>query len=173
MRSNRSPAVFRTAILENGLDVPGVGHAGGEDQARVAILRVLDNLPAGRLDQFVLIHEILDLAGDELSATLVKPGGVDLLQTRLGDKRAEIALRDQFLHPHLVADGVQKVFGVADHARFEPVGRSGQADQPNVRVDHLGIGQELPIRALPVIRALPEMTAWPVTAATGFDAQQA
>ena len=54
------------------LDVPGVLDAGGEDQHGVPIPGVFDDFAAGRLDQFVLVHHLLDLVGDELAGADVQ-----------------------------------------------------------------------------------------------------
>ena len=42
---------------------PGLAHAGGEDQDRLAVLGALDDLAAGRYNQIVVVHEVLDLTG--------------------------------------------------------------------------------------------------------------
>ena len=93
---------------------------------------MLDDLPAGRPDQRVVVHQRLDLAGDELAAADVQARRVHLAPPGLGLQRAQVALDDQLADAHLVADVVEQVLRPADHARGHAVRRGRQADQPHV-----------------------------------------
>ena len=130
-------------LAKHALDMHGVLHTGGEDQDRVPVPRMLDDLGAGRTHQRVVVHQGLDLARDELTAPDVQPRGVGLAPTGLGLEAAQEALHDQLAHAHLVADVVEKVLRPADHAGGHAVGRGRQANQPHVGVHGAGLGQDL------------------------------
>ena len=66
-------------------DVPAMLDAGREYQDRLPIGGVADDLAAGRLDQAVLVHEVLDLVGDVLAFAHVQPTGVGLGDTVFRD----------------------------------------------------------------------------------------
>ena len=146
------PAFDAVSLLENVLDMLGVFDARREDQHRLAILRVGDDLLAGRFDELVLVHQLFELVGHELAGADVQLFRVGLLSAGLGHQRAEISVADEFPHADLEADGVEDVLRPADHARFQAEWRGRKTDGSHPRIDHLGIGQELPIHPFAVRR---------------------
>ena len=118
----------------------------------LAILRVFDDLRTGRLDQLVLVHHLFELVGNELAGADVQLLGVGFFAAGLGDQGAKVAVADQLSDADFEADGVEDVVRPADHARFQAKGCRRQPDASQPRVHDLGIGQELPIHALPLGR---------------------
>ena len=78
--------------------------ARGEDQHRVPIARVLDDLAAGRLDQLVLVHHLFEFVRHELAGADVQLRRVGLFAAGLGHQGAEVAVADQLegLRPHFL-----------------------------------------------------------------------
>ena len=78
----------------------------------------------------------LQLAGDELAAAAADARHVELGLGRLADQRAEVAVVDQLPHRDLVGDvGEERALALVQHAAVEPVGRGGEADHLQLRVD--------------------------------------
>ena len=118
---------------------------GSRVAGRPAVVGVRRNLRARALNETLLVHEVLDLAGDELAGADVQVVGADLLQARLGLERRQESLHDELADTDLVADVVEDVLGGADRAGLHAVRRGGQPDDADVRIDHLGVGDELPV----------------------------
>lgn len=103
-------------FLQHPHDVLAVLDPRRKDQDRPAVTRLLDDLGAGGTHQGVLVHQVLDLASDILTAAHVQAAGVDPRLARLADQRTEIALDDQLSYSDLVADRVEEVVRAADQS---------------------------------------------------------
>ena len=73
--------------------------ARGENQARLAIRGLLDDLLAGRFDEAILVHHRLEFLGHELATTNMQCLDVGLLSAGLRDQRAEKPVADQLPTP--------------------------------------------------------------------------
>ncbi len=65
-------------LAKHRLDVPPVLDARREDQRRGPIARLPGDLGARALDEHVVIHQVLGLAGDELTSPHMQTAGVCL-----------------------------------------------------------------------------------------------
>ena len=139
---------FMAHLVKDSLNVQGVLYTGREDQHRMAVPGVLDDLAACRSHERVLVHEGLDFAGDILAAAHVQARGVDLAPARLGLQRTKISLDDQLANADFVADAVEQVVRPANHAGGHAVRGGSQADQPYVGIDFLRVGQECAVHPL-------------------------
>ena len=74
--------------------------------------------------------------------------GVGLRLAGLGDQRAQETVADQLPDADLVADVVQESVRRADRARLQAERRGREPDDPQRRVDHLGVRQELAVHPL-------------------------
>ena len=131
-------------------DMLGVLDAGGEDEAGLAVAGLIDDFGAGGAHENIIIHEVLDLIGDELAAADMQSGGIGLGLAGLADQRRQEAVADEFLDPNLVTDVVEDVLGGADRPILEPERRRREADHAQVRVHHPRLAQECLVHALAV-----------------------
>ena len=85
---------------------------------------------------------------------LPTPAGVELCLGPLRHHLAEVALRDHLGDARLVGDvGEQRAVALVQHAAVEPVGRRGEADHLEMRVDRSEIAQEAAVHGVRCPRA--------------------
>ena len=139
----------KATALDRVADVLGVADAGAEHQPRAAVGTVADDLVDGGLGHRLDVDRRLELAGDELAAAAADAAGVQLRLGPLRHDLAEVALGDHLGDAGLVGDiGEQRAVALVQHAAVEPVGRRGEADHLEVRVDRREIAQEAAVHGV-------------------------
>ena len=122
---------------------------GAEHQPRAAVGAVPDDLVDGGFGHRLDVDRRLELAGDELAAAAADAARVQLRRGPLRHHLAEVALRDHLGDARLVGDvGEQRAVALVQHAAVEPVGRRGEADHLEVRVDRREIAQEAAVHGV-------------------------
>ena len=122
--------------LDRITDMLGVIHAGAEHEPGTPVLAIRDDLVDRRLGDRILVDCGLELTGDELAAAAGNTRDVELGRGLLAGKGREVALIDQLAHRDLERDVVEQgIRADMQHAAVETVGRGGQADDLELRVD--------------------------------------
>ena len=137
-------------MLPDGVaDVPGMGHAGAEQQPGATALAMPDDLGDGGAGDLAAVHRRLQVPGDELAAPGADAGDVELGFGPFRDDGAEVALLDHVEHRHVVGDvGEQPVLALVQQAAVEAVGRGGEThDLEQAGVDLVQLRQEGAVHA--------------------------
>ena len=127
-------------------------HRRAEDEAGLAVFRLLHDLAACRGDEAVFAHRLLHVLRHELAGA-----DVQVVEVGVGDARLRRDLRqpsrvDQVLDVRLVAHLVEEVFGAADESALRPERRGRPSDHADVRVLRLGGVEERLVASLAVRR---------------------
>ena len=150
--ADHDPAFLRGISFDPRFDVLRMGHAAGENQNLFPVLRQIDDLPAGVVHQIIIVHLGGDLVGEEIARADVKVRKIRFRFAVLAAERRKKITHDQFPDPYLVTNFVEQVFGLADQAAAQAVGRRCKSDQADVRIQFLFFGQQGLIHAVAVGR---------------------
>jgi len=66
----------------------------GKEQHRLAVAGIANYLAARRLDEPIIIHQVLDLIWYELTSAHMQPAKIRLVDASLGDKWTKVTLHD-------------------------------------------------------------------------------
>ena len=132
-------------------DVLGVLHTCAKHQPRLALACQLDDLAHHALVVVLSVHSGLQLGLDELPATLVHASGVQLGLGDLGAQRGQILFENQLLDGHRLDQGIEQRRLVGDETMPQAIGRGGEADHPQARIDGLQLGQQLAVASLVLV----------------------
>lgn len=146
------PALLAVLLSQHPHHMLAVPDARAEQQHAAPVGSRGDDLGARRLDQCVLVHALLELAGDELAAPHMDVAGVRDRLSGPALERTQVALHDELPHAGLEAHLVQHRFRAADRAGLHPIRRRRQPDDALVVAQIPRIGQEAPVHALAIGR---------------------
>ena len=113
-----------------------------EDEARLALARLLDDLAASRRDQTILAHCLFDILGHELACADVQMVKVGVCNTGLRSDLRDVPGINEILHVGLVGNLVEEVLGLADESTLCAERRRRPADHAEIRIPRLGRRQE-------------------------------
>ena len=117
-------------------DMGGVLDPGAEGEPALPVGAEPHHLVDRRLRDLRQIDRRLQLAGDELAAAAADAGDVEPGLRRLADQRAEEAVVDQPPDRDLIGDiGEERALALVEHAAARPIGRGGEADDLQLRID--------------------------------------
>ena len=127
-----------------------VFHAGREEQHRFPVAGQVHDLPAGRINDCIIVHRFRHFLSDEFAAADVQIVQICFCPSSSGNQRRKIPLRDHLLQTGFVAHFVQNVVRLTDQSSFETEWSCGQADYPDVRIHNFRLFQEGAVYTIPI-----------------------